>query len=83
MLFRSRTAGYPNTKGCRCSIWQPPSDLVLKLNFNVAIFSNLNYSGVGAIIHNGKGEVMAVMSTKGPPIGGSEEAKILACRRAT
>ena len=56
---------------------------MFKLNFNVAIFSDLNYSGVGAIIHNGKGEVMAVMSTKGPPMGGSEEAKILACRRVT
>ena len=56
---------------------------MFKLNFNVAIFSDLNYLGVGAIIHNGKGEVMAVMSTKGPPMGGSEEAKILACRRVT
>ena len=56
---------------------------MFKLNFNVAIFSDLNYSGVGAIIHNGKGEVMAVISAKGRPKGGSEEAKILACRRAT
>ena len=43
----------------------------------------MNYSGVGAIIRNEKGEVMAVMSAKGPPVGDSKEAKILACRRAT
>ena len=27
--------------------------------------------------------VMVVMSAKGPPVGDSKEAKILACRRAT
>lgn len=56
---------------------------MFKLNFDCAIFSDLNYSGVGAIIHNGKGEVMATMSAKGPPVGDSEEAEILACKRAT
>ena len=43
----------------------------------------MNYSGVGAIIRNGKGEVMVAMSTKGPPIGDNEEVGILACRRVT
>ena len=63
------------------STWQTPPDLVFKLNFNAAIFLDFNYSGVGAIICNGKGEVMVIMFAKGPPIGDSEEAKILACRR--
>ena len=36
-------------------------------------------SGVGVIIQNCKGEVMAAMIAKGPPVGGSEEAAILAC----
>ena len=52
-----------------------------KLNFDAAIFSDLNYIGVEAIIRNGKGEVMVAMSTKGPPVGDNEEAGILACRR--
>ena len=43
----------------------------------------MNYSGVRAIIRNEKGMVMVVMSAKGPPVGDSKEAKILACRRAT
>ena len=56
------------------STWKTPLDLVFKLNFDVAIFSNLNYSRVGAIIRNGKGEVMAAMSTKGPSVGDNKEA---------
>lgn len=36
-------------------------------------------SGVGVIIQNCKGEVMAAMIAKGPPVGSSEEAEILAC----
>ena len=39
-------------------------------------------SGIGVIIRNCNGEVMAAMTAKGPPVGGSEEAEILACRRA-
>ena len=54
---------------------------MFKLNFDAAIFSDLNYLGVGAIIRNGKGEVMAVMFVKRPPVSDNEEAKILACRR--
>ena len=65
------------------STWQTPLDPIFKLNFDAAIFSDLNYLGVGAIIRNGKGEVMAAMSTKGPPVGDNKEAEILACRRVT
>ena len=39
-------------------------------------------SGIGAIIRNNRGEVMASLSTKGPPVACSEEAEILACRHA-
>ena len=46
--------------------WVAPTDPTYKLNFDVAIFKELNCSGVGAIIRNGKGEVMAAMSAKGP-----------------
>ena len=35
-----------------------------------------------AIIRNGSGEVMASISARGPPIIDSEEAEILACRKA-
>ena len=62
--------------------WQPPPVSVYKVNFDAAIFSELNCSGFGAIIRNEKGEVMAAMSVKGPPVTCSEEAEVLACRKA-
>ena len=62
--------------------WQPPPPSVYKLNFDAAIFAELQCSGLGAIIRNSDGEVMAAMSVKGPSINSSEEAKALACRRA-
>ena len=39
-------------------------------------------SGVGVVIQNDKGQVMAVLPSKGPAITDSEEAKVLACRKA-
>ena len=63
-------------------VWQPPSHSEYKLNFDVAIFSGLDKSGFGAIIRNDKGEVMATMSVSGPRVSTSDEAELLACRRA-
>ncbi|XP_075650067.1 uncharacterized protein LOC142620606 [Castanea sativa] len=51
--------------------WQPPPASVYKVNFDAAIFSNLNCSGFGAAI-----------SVKGLPVTCSEEAEVLACRKA-
>ena len=39
-------------------------------------------TGFGAIIRNDKGEVMIGMSAEGPPVSSSEEAELLACRKA-
>ena len=52
------------------------------INFNAAIFADLNSSGFGAIIRNERDEVMAAMSVKGPPVNDGEEAKIPACWKA-
>ena len=53
-----------------------------KLNFDASIFQDGENSEVGAIIRNDRGEVMASLSAKGPPVTSSEEAEIYACRRA-
>ena len=53
-----------------------------KLNFDASIFQDVENSGVGVIIRNDRGEVMAALSAKGPLVTGSEEAEIFACRRA-
>nr|XP_023903862.1 uncharacterized protein LOC112015659 [Quercus suber] len=62
--------------------WQPPPQSVFKLNFDAAVFLGLNRSGYGAVIRNEKGEVMAAMAAKGPEVFCSEEAELLACRKA-
>ena len=62
--------------------WRPPSPNRFKLNFDAAIFKDEEASGFGAIIQNECGEVLAAFSGKGPPVDCSEEAEILACRRA-
>ena len=62
--------------------WQPPPQLVFKLNFDAAVFSCLNRFGFGAVIRNDKGEVMAAMAAKGPEVFCSEEVELLACRKA-
>ena len=61
-------------------IWQPPSSMEYKLNFDTTIFFGLEKSGIGTIIKNDKGEVMASMSAIGLKVDTSEEAELLACR---
>ncbi|XP_050259045.1 uncharacterized protein LOC126704050 [Quercus robur] len=63
-------------------VWQPPPSEAYKLNFDAALFSDLGRIGIGAVIRNEKGEVMAAMTACGSAIYTSEEAELLACRRA-
>ena len=62
--------------------WQPLPQLIFKLNFDVVVFLGLNRSSYGAIIYNERGEVMVAMVAKGPDVFCSEEAELLACRKA-
>lgn len=39
-------------------------------------------TGFGAIIQNDKGEVVAAMLARGPPVSSCKEAELLACRKA-
>ena len=64
------------------SVWHPPLDSSFKLNFDAAVFSELNCLGVGAMIRNEKGKVMAAMSARGPHVIDSIAAEVIACRRA-
>ncbi|KAL0016095.1 hypothetical protein SO802_003164 [Lithocarpus litseifolius] len=61
--------------------WIPPTSLVYKHNFDAVVFAGIKASGFEAVVHNNRGEVMAVVSTRGLPVVDSEEAKVLACRR--
>ena len=62
--------------------WKPPSGAQYKINFDAAVFADIKVSGVGVVIRNDKGEVMAALSARGPPVTDSEEAKVLAGRKA-
>ena len=64
------------------TVWEPPPESAFKLNFDVAIFFELNRTSIGIIIHNYKGKVMAAMSARGPTVHSSEEGELLACRKA-
>ena len=50
--------------------------------FYAAIFSDLGRTRFGAIVRNEKGEVMAAMIASGLAVHTSDEAELLACRRA-
>ena len=66
----------------RSATWTKPLENWYKLNFNAVTFKDINASGVGAVIWNARGEVMAALATKGPPVYDNEEAEVLACQKS-
>ena len=62
--------------------WESPVGSSYKINFDVAVFAEINASGVGVIVQNDKGEAMATLLACGPPMQDSEETEVLACQRA-
>lgn len=59
--------------------WKPPEGMMYKLNFDAAVVTDVSALGVSVIIWNEKGQVMAVLLSKGLAVTDSEEAKVLAC----
>ena len=53
--------------------WQPPPISKFKLNFDAVVFTDLGCWGMGVIIRNEKGEVMAAKSAKGPRVTDRDE----------
>ena len=66
----------------KSATWTTPPENCYKLNFDAAIFKDINASGFSVVIRNERGEVMAALAAKGPPVHDSEEAEVLACRTA-
>ena len=63
-------------------VWRPLTGSMYKLNFDATVFDGNRSSGVGLIVRNSLGEVMADLSARGPAVANSEEAEALACRKA-
>ena len=62
--------------------WEPSVGLIYKVNVDAAVFADINASGIGVVVRNERGEVMASLAAKGPPVQDSEEAEVMACRKA-
>nr|POE51404.1 hypothetical protein CFP56_41771 [Quercus suber] len=62
--------------------WKPPWSSYWKINFNGAIFQDLQMAGIGMVIRNSSGQVIGALSDKInlPPIVDDVEA--IACRKA-
>ncbi|KAL0006476.1 hypothetical protein SO802_014037 [Lithocarpus litseifolius] len=72
----------PNGLAQQQNHWKTPSGLAYKINVDAAVFNELNASGFGVVVRNDKGEVLAALAARGTFVQDSEEAEVLACRRA-
>lgn len=70
------------TTNARSSTWSSPPQRCFKLNFDVAIFHDINASRLRTMIRNKLVEVMASLSAIGSSVIDSEEAKVLAYCKA-
>ena len=56
--------------------------LIDKVNVNAAVFSDIDALRIGVVVRNEREEVMASLAAKGPLVQDSEEAEVMACRKA-
>ena len=62
--------------------WQPPPPNSVKVNFDGSVFGDSHEAGVGVVIRNKRGEVMASLSEKIVMPASVEVLEMLAARRA-
>ncbi|XP_075663193.1 uncharacterized protein LOC142632725 [Castanea sativa] len=62
--------------------WRPPSENVVKINFDGALFRELDCAGLGVVICNSEGLVLVALSEKIMKPQTAELVEILAARRA-
>lgn len=63
-------------------VWKPPDEGKVKANFDGAMFDELNKAGIGVVVRNPKGEIMAALSENIPQPSTVVVLEILASRRA-
>ena len=62
--------------------WTPPPSTSLKINFNGTVFHETDEAGLGVVVHDHQGRVMASMSEKTKLPSSSDEVEALATVRA-
>ena len=62
--------------------WQAPQAVFVKVNFDGAVFGELNKSGVGVVIRDNNGTILGSCSEKLSQAYKAEETKALAARKA-
>ena len=62
-------------------IWKPPDAGLLKTNFDGAVFEDLGAAGIGIVVHNSSGEVLATLSEIIPLPSSIVALEIIAARR--
>ena len=63
--------------------WKPPTAAMMwKTNFDTAMFSESDQAGIGVVVRNHAGQVMAVLSKKTQKPASAEILEALAARRA-
>ena len=62
--------------------WSPPLGKGYKTNYDGAVFEESGEAGIGVVVRNGNGVVLAALSEKIPYPGTVELVEILATRRA-
>ena len=64
------------------AIWKPPDPSFVKTNFDGAVFEDLDAAGIGIVVRNLDGEVMATLSEIIPKPASVAVLETLAARRA-
>nr|XP_023907618.1 uncharacterized protein LOC112019310 [Quercus suber] len=62
--------------------WSPPSERLYKVNFDAALFDHLGCAGLGVVVRDWRGNVLAALSQKVALPQSVEMAEALAAKRA-
>ena len=62
--------------------WSPPTENLYKANFDAALFEHLGFAGLGVVMRDDRGNVLAILSQKIALPQSVEMAEALAAKRA-
>lgn len=71
----------PNVQRCRVR-WSKPIPPLFQINFNGAVFNDLGTAGVGAVVQDSQGMVLASMSEQIPLPQSVVEVEVIAAAKA-